>query len=1688
MGFLGDLANQINSQLGVGENTTTSLDAVIDGQKVKYGSLGDFANKIDQSAERRYVEEGFLRRDPYNADPKQFEVLMQEPNATILIKKSMFSSVNENYRPDYMDNDEMLYFQTMKVLFQNKCNQIAALEKLSKIQKITAAVGNISDQLMSVIIGLTDDGASGFNTGGFGLFGGPSQNGEMSNYTQVIEKIRRVYGFNQTNPVTTWITDQTQQLFSSTFGTGTGVMEITNFTTLNTTVTTDMKSPGGFSFTIADPYETMLITSWDIEKAIADATNAFYNNQTYQLGQSSAQIAVNNAQQRLNQLRAARGAGNVEIIVAPNTVINKRVRAIYERTGTEINFTYNGGFGGIGSSVNVDPQSLQGGAVAGNEGLSTGTNGIPGLGPDGNIKPLVPQSELAVFQQLITTTFDLLQLQTNSGNQFQLNNQNTNYTRRKLNFNFCGKLIIQPMDIAHIYINSKSRWDDRLLDGLQNMFTGNGILQNLNNTLTNLTNQFNSLFNPSGNLQFQSEKAAYVGADFPDSLWSLMRNQFVNEIEGTHVCAGLVETAPSNWSDGKFTITVTGRDNTAYFDLGKVNWKPGVDVFNGALFDPLTPFQSTFDTIATTQSQDTPELLPENQQLLGVSTDTSPPLLKFKLGPNAGQAARTDNIAQDNNVEPVSGAPQKIYYAPDGLVYKWKEGIGVLTQFGSSIDINSPTQTGAPALTKEPFAGQDVMNVISLLVTGQPYNFDTYWRAVSNFDGFNKDPQSQQDAAYSYYAGLRTDLTKNNATWGNFIPFKNLVIDDQTYAQQMQGQIRAINRNKQLDDALKQYSELMRQANVFGVASTADPSNPNNNQYSADKIKAETLANNLQSNVIKPIIAALQQEDQLSNSLGPTGDPSFLPGTFGDPQDPTISASEGTARRLFRRQVNQLTRRMSYNVRANEDKNLFIVDDAYDKDYDIVAYEESLADGIKLYNNEFQSVKDKISVTADLLNLEVFADTQGHIRVRSPQYNRMPSSIFYRMMYLKTAYNIQIYPQFLQDLFSNQINTLTRRVEVLENQIRLCCAVMGFLTDKDCIDFILNGVNSGSGTGLNSAGNVGVLMSGEVFGFISNEGQPPNYSFAITDMATVLNSANPDTSDVVAQSLTSQATSTKTPFSNTERYQIIDEAFTTNSVAQTGAQVTSPTPFASNPRINALVQAIRTATGQQIPNDYFLITTSLFDNGVNIPAGQSLDVFKITNDLSKYIRERQKVIKLLYNSVLNSQEAQSLDNSSNTANDMLTPGLYGNSNIPEVFEHMIEDETYDDYGPQSGTRYVIRRGQIRSLQLAETPPDFTYIEVKGQLDPLLANTTLPGELNNFPQGGNGLVTAAAVDYDLWRKYGFRQQSPISVPFLRDPNSQCAPYASMILSRARRNILRGTLTISGNEFMQPGEVIYLQDREMLFYVTSVKHQFNYGSGFTTTLDLNYGHTPGEYIPNTLDVIGKMLYSNADIANTNIFRQSSSLNENNIGVIVKDPFMTDAAGNPTTQTGNNPTVINTGDSESTYQNQYTGFNARTLNNILYQAAYMINANSTQGNTVEANVELRIYYDSTTGSAVSDLNTFAGSVLSTLTQPSGPIQPFNSTTGTTPPSIPTDNISIVAIQLDDPNVLNAPSQKALSMARSMVKQNNSSGGSVNSSTPSSSQYQQQVRNNLYNYVVDCWISFTQVPANVAGSTTGV
>jgi hypothetical protein len=1652
--FLGDLATAINSQF-LSSNTTSTVGLTADSQD-QASVLGDF--EFDSSVERRYVEDGFLRLDPYTTNPKLSEIIWQEPNATVLVKKKMFSSISDNFRPDFMDDEEKLYYKAMCLLFQNKCNQIAALEQLAKIQQVTSAAGSISNQLVPVIITLADIANNGNATGGsvFNLFGStnPFTTQSATSFFSSVDRLRTLMAYNQTAQYTTWLTDPTD-LFQSTLGPGSGVIEITNFTSLNTTTCVDLMSPGSFHISIYDPYEAMLITDYDIEVALSDASNTFYNNKNIQQGLDSANDTIATQQGILNQIRSARGASPIVFNVEPSSIFNTPLTVIIQSIALEIPFIYSGG------AVIVPPDYLRGGGIAGEAGIDAD------IVINTTDYSLVGTDELFTFQAIVQAIYTQLDLLNNSATDFSTTNQALNYPRRKLRNNFSGKLIIQPMDVVHIYVNSKTQYDNKVMSGLNQMFSGVGILQNLNTTDDSIANATDILFNPASNIAIQAEKSLFVGPDFPNYLWALMRSQFVDEIEGTHVFAGLVDTANSNWSnDGKFVVEVDGKDNTKYFDQGKINFSPGAENFNGLIYDSLTPFKSNFDSVVNNNAPNTLEFLDENKYIIGETGSAS--LVKYKLGSLAGEKATQGNYIQDHEINPNTGKLTKTIYLPDGLAYKWKQGIGVFTQTALSTNINNPALVGNFNIYKYPFAGLDVMNVVSLLVTGVPYNYATFFQATGNINGFQGDPQSGGSSSLSYLDSLRNDLSKSNALWGNFIPFKSLVLNQAAISQAMQAQFTVNVANSDLDSKLQKFATLQSALTGLGAAnalvnSLANSSDPAiNSQFVKLQGQVSSLTTSINSSISNITTSTKTLFTQITNNSNKNN-------TLINGQTDPIN---NEAADIIRKQINYMTRRMSYDVRANTDKNLFIVDDYYDNDYDIAAFNQVLsgADGVKLYANDYNNVRDQLKNVADLLNLEIFCDSQGHVRARPPQYNKMPSSIFYKMLYLKQTIGIQLFPAFLNQLFTDQITSLRKQIEVVEDEIRLSCALLNQYPSLDATgdSTAASFINNSS----ISAGQAGV------FNFVSDS------TDTISDNNTLIQQANQDAlSSSINQGLNNYAaivaggTSTKQAFSNTAQYFILFQALQAQLAAiNNGTNVgsNSSSIFQSS-IVQSLITRINTKSGSAISSmDY--LTQANPNQPIEVNTGQTIDLFKVSQDLSNYISQWQQAVKTFYLTIKNAAEIKSLYDDGSTNNSVQTPGIFNNSNIPEVYAHMIEDEEYDDYGPGSGSRYVIKNSQIISLSIAENAPDYTTVEVQGTLSPLFDEKNGGGGPAGFNITGgsaNGIVSATAIDYDSWRNYGFKGTSPIQVPFFTDPDTQCGPYAAMVLTRNRSNILRGSCTVVGNEYYQPGEVIYLETRNLLFYIRSVRHSFSEGNSFNTQLELTYGHAIGDYIPTFLDSIGKVIVKNGDFSGNSqhviIQRQDSSSQQQSLGVI---------------QLNGTTVSLATGTEDTQPNNNYASVNQTVLNNILYSTANMINSNNTPGNNAIASIQLRLYYDNTQGSVNSDLFQAANNVSSALTGGSqGPLGLSYTNTPTTNPSLPESAVNIVLINLDNDMDARSPSQKAMDAARNQANNvSTNNGNSVLNNSPQNNV----LRITLFSYIIDCWIVFSATPDATMTSST--
>ena len=193
--------------------------------------------------------------------------------------------------------------------------------------------------------------------------------------------------------------------------------------------------------------------------------------------------------------------------------------------------------------------------------------------------------------------------------------------------------------------------------------------------------------------------------------------------------------------------------------------------------------------------------------------------------------------------------------------------------------------------------------------------------------------------------------------------------------------------------------------------------------------------------------------------------------------------------------------------------------------------------------------------------------------------------------------------------------------------------------------------------------------------------------------------------------------------------------------------------------------------------------------------------------------------------------------------------LTGSATQGSLFDHLIDDDTRNLLGPGSGRRFVIYDEQIKGYEVRESEPQMTRVDIFG-------STPLVNEQMKQATGGENLIQwAGAVDYDLWRQYGYKHKAILDAPFISDAETQGKPLALQHLSLQRAVIFSGSAQLVGNEYYQPGDTVYIPSKGLLFYVAAVSHSFGLGSSFDTNLTLMYGHPPGTYLPSPMDIIGQ-----------------------------------------------------------------------------------------------------------------------------------------------------------------------------------------------------------------------------------------
>ena len=1557
MSFLSSLGGILNTQFGIGENTSHSIDSVDGGA---YGRLGDYARKIDKAAERTYIEDGFIR----DIRPRSRSLLYQQPDFYVVVKKRMFSTLVDNTKLDMLEENERIIVAATKRLFQNKCRTLSIYEKLTKIEQLTVDSGRFNTALAPALLNLIDQGNEVFS-----LFGG----GMNPSTKSAIDTLRRVMSYSEPGAYSNWTINDYDAVFGRDVGEGPGTFELTNIASVRTTVSTEWGG-GQASFTIEDPYNLLTITERDIDQAISDVCNPMRAGSYYQFVESELQKTIDRFKTDLAFERKARGASQITFKISSGTILSNRVRAILDNEGREIIFNYSTGVGNFLSSIGSANTAKKVASSVANI-FSTGNVEIDPQFIQGNTAGIISvndqltPSERKKFEQIISDIFTMLAQHETSKREMKSRNLKTNYIRNRMRLFFNGKYIIQPMDTITVWMTSRTGEDARMPGGFQKRQNERslGTIQKFDTIIKNINGAVNSLKSKPNTSYDDLERLSVVGPDMPSWLWRMFRQDITGQPTGPCIFSGLVgrgsQGVSGDWGDGKWTISFSCEDHTGYFDKSMVNFKPSSDVFNASIYDPLTPFDVSFDaatgaSITDQSGGDFPPLLPENQRLLQSG------MLLFRSGPNKGTAAST--YLYDHAPKEISfDSWRKVLHDPEGLVYRWKQGIQSLT-FSRRPNVKTSTdQERAVLLTQKPFAGQDVMNVISLLITGMPYNYSTFLKAAIDNgnslgvrDGLNNIPASS-----TYIQGLLAEIEKNNLIWGNFIPHKQLVVNPEAEKFIAQQRLDLITQNSSLTQKINELARIKDQVLLESQSSLQQgPGGVDNGSVASiiyqEKIKALTqqikndqksfttnIANQIDNN---PDIGITVIGNEINT------DPAVTDKTPRDQRDDL----------QMRQRLFAMTARRYWQVRANQDRNLFIVDDQYDKNFDIMAFEKRIGSKIEVFNSQYSNISEQISHVRKLLNLECFANTQGHIMVRPPGYNKIPSSVFYKMFQDKDVNGIKVFPDFLESLYFNQTKDILNQLEVVEDNIRLYGIALGATTDSEIVQLI------------------------------GTSAKDSNFNF-LTDGAGDLNlkqlpgQADPDSARSEELSFLNSLSDLQNRISDRVKS---SKLFTVSLQADAFLNDFKPDPDVQATAFENVRTQLRNKTGTEPPT-----LDQLFANPQFSRIGERSNVAKtgLINQIATLVSQRQSLLKSVLNSIKNLQEGVSVnatpDLGSNSKNNMVVnavsaPFLNRKTQIPQVLEHMIEYEDVDDLGPGSGRRFVLTADRIVSMTISENPPPFTMVSVNGLFGQGYADP--PGGMKTS-NDGNAVTSAYAVDYDMWYQYGFRAPKSIEAPFFSDPNTQCAPYAVAALLEARENILQGTVSVAGyNEYYQPGDVIYIEDRNLLFYVKSVSHSCSYSS-LTTSLELTYGHSPGEYIPTMLDIVGKILYSAQGFFNQHRVERFEMLGSaKSLGALaytIPDTRVADEVnqGSAITSQGNSTRFLETDDP---FELLLTGRQGERNKNILSNVLFSISGKLNQVNFQRQKPRIKIVYYKTTNSYDVDMLNLAQSVKEWLLNPEG------------------------------------------------------------------------------------------------------
>ena len=1356
-------------------------------------------------------------------------VVASNPTASILIKKKVFSTYKATNDLRWMDSTEKMLLRATKALFALKVSQLRSYESLTKLEKFYEEYGDVNFSLLSDLIMSTKylqlpGAASTSQVLSFlGSFGVAA--GMAASIDDVIKILRR-NAFSTANTKTTWVVDPDDVTNYGT-GPGTGVIELCTFTNFSTSVGVNSDSKSA-SFSVMDPHRIMNIIEDDIESAIEES---LYGT----LG-------------LLNDL-AYSGLGGE--YVDPMLTVS----AAFEL----------GGLGSLDSTIDID------------------------------------------------------------------------YIRDRLRTFYLGKWMINVGDGVHIFASSNK---------------------------TVFGNNFNEHeFDPSyleiDDSILEAERKLYTNQNISSETYKNLRKYSNNSFTMQHLFGGYVKGVSESYSTDRSTLSVNCQDNMGWLANVRFMEEPALMDPKAPLEDPLTPYD--FKTVSSSESwrrQDL-ELLSENKKLLKSG------LLSFDSGLLNGHNANETNIFQGQYSGPGSMYGAKIVQHPSGLVYRWRTGVLALTsQFNPSGNGNATVAAATAATSRQQYgftvtnsvvSNLDVANVISVMVTGQPYNIETFTQqAIDAMNGMRQNNSFAPSEALSF---VIDSIKKQNPYYGNFKPFRMVTMSEETVAR-LSGNAFGIQENRSKITILRNRKNEIKKK--IAILTTNEKEN-----FSIIQIlnaELETINLSIQNIVSESYginsDGTISAEDLFNTNFNIFGSNKLLK------NNGNLESNHDISRAMMKVAA---TRRIE-DVRLNRDQNLLIISDQYDINPDIKAYILNLkTSGFKLFQGNYLDVYTRCREAANLTMMEFFCNTQGHLEIRPPQYNKTPLSV------LNALYNYQektkktIVPDFLFKMFNDRISSLKLEIHYLNVRIAILAMLLGRFPDSGLIpgvprkrekSFDFFGINF---TGSQETSN----LDPKNIPFINsiNNFSIDKFSYNLQNKTGIkfgLKLGTAENGDILDGDTETQignfdeiAREFQFGFGQTTVYD-----YALDSLLNPNKNIAN-TPVGSSPStqnvvvsdiglsskdiadfINKLVKVFREESGYdpgsglRSNGDLFTEEDILFNLKKKTSlSSQYFDTIQtrldsIFNHISTSVSKRNSLISILQKNKEKEAELQSIQQSlasgftdgsgdifeddqvdelmkrgldsdnkfykglKSAGNFLYQSGKYLNRSINagkdfltgsagrgSLFDHLIDDDTRNLLGPGSGRRFIIYDEQIKSYEVREGEPEVTRIDVFG-------STPLVNDKMKAVTGGENFIQwAGAVDYDLWRQYGYKHKPITDAPFISDAETQAKPLALQHLAMQRAVIFSGSIQLTGNEYYQPGDTVYIPSKGLLFYVNSISHSFNYGSSFDTNLTLVNGHAPGIYLPTPVDIIGQS-YSKDMIKQGSYFVKRSNYGDSNYKPLMPD----------------------------------------------------------------------------------------------------------------------------------------------------------------------------------------------------------